>query len=329
MKGEMIMKHFKSHLNGILTVVAAIAMLFTGHALAAYPERPIHVVVPWKAGGGTDSIARGIGEAMKATGATIVIDNISGAAGMTGSIKVARSKPDGYTVLMNGDSDILAALVFTDVPLSLDDFTYVGGFFSSPTWILSHKDSGITSMKQFLEEAKANPGKLTMGSATPAGAQMIMAAGIKGQTGLDFRIIPYQGGNDLKKALLGNQVNAGIIHAPVLLSEVKAGVINVIGTGQPLTKITYEPVRNTPTLKDLGIPLSIGITRGFFLPKNTPKEIVAKFTEMAKKAAESESFEAFGKKFGFEPTWIPGPEFEKEMRENLKTYQQIKKNYID
>ena len=95
-------------------------------------------------------------------------------------------------------------------------------------------------MKQFLEEAKKNPGKLTLGSATPAGAQMIMATGIKGQTNTDFRIIPYQGGKDLKKALLGNQVNAGIIHAPVLLAEAKAGIINVIGTGKSLEKINYK-----------------------------------------------------------------------------------------
>ena len=323
------MKHFRRYLNIILAVAVGLTFWMASHALAAYPDGPIHVVVPWNAGGGTDSIARGIVEAMKETGATVVVDNISGAAGMTGSIKVARSKPDGYTLLLNGDSDILAALVFTDVPLSLDDFIFVGGFYSSPTWILSHKDSGITSMQQFLDEAKANPGKLTLGSTNSAGAQMIMAAGIKGITGLDFRIIPYQGGSDMKKALLGNQVNAGIIHAPVLLPEAEAGVINVLATGQPLTKITYQPLRQTPTLKDMGIPLSIGITRGIFVPKDTPQDIVEKLTEIVKKAAESDSFAAFGQKFGFEPVWVPGPEFERDMREGYEVFKEIKKKYID
>ncbi len=305
-------------------------LMMSGQVKAAeYPEDTIHLVVPWKAGGGTDSIGRGIAEAIKEQGVNVVVDNISGAAGITGSIKVARSKPDGYTILMNGDTDILAALTFTEVPLSLDDFQYIGGFFSSPTWILSHKDSGITSMEQFLEEAKNNPGKMTLGSATPSGAQMIMASGIKGHTGIDFRIIPYQGGADLKKALLGNQVDAGIIHAPVLLTEAKAGVINVIGTGQSLEKITYEPLRSVATLNDIGIPISIGITRGIYVPKDTPQDVVDKLIEIVTQAASSSNFAAFGEKFGFAPTWIPGPEYETQMREDLKLFQEIKKKYID
>jgi tripartite-type tricarboxylate transporter receptor subunit TctC len=262
------MTQLKRRLFILMGIFLTAVLMMSGQVKAAeYPEDTIHLVVPWKAGGGTDSIGRGIAEAIKEQGVNVVVDNISGAAGITGSIKVARSKPDGYTILMNGDTDILAALTFTEVPLSLDDFQYIGGFFSSPTWILSHKDSGITSMEQFLEEAKNNPGKMTLGSATPSGAQMIMASGIKGHTGIDFRIIPYQGGADLKKALLGNQVDAGIIHAPVLLTEAKAGVINVIGTGQSLEKITYEPLRSVATLNDIGIPISIGITRGIYVPK--------------------------------------------------------------
>lgn len=323
------MKHLKRHLAVLTMVVFSVTLMITGQAMAEYPDGTIHLVVPWKAGGGTDSIGRGIAEAIKQSGATVVVDNISGAGGVTGSIKVARSKPDGYTVLMNGDTDILAALTFTNVPLSLDDFKYIGGFYSSPTWILAHKDSGITSMKQFLEMAKKNPGKMTLGSATPAGAQMIMAAGIKGQTDTDFRIIPYQGGKDLKKALLGNQVNAGIIHAPVLLAEVKAGIINVIGTGQSLEKINHPPLHSVQTLEEIGIPLSIGITRGLYVPKDTPQDVVDKLVALTEQAANSESFAAFGEKFGFAPTWIPGPEYEAQMRKNLTLFQDIKKKYID
>ena len=324
------MKRFRILMIACLMMIIGATLMAGGTSeLAEYPDKAIHIVVPWKAGGGTDSIGRGIAEAMKESGATIVVDNISGAGGVTGSIHVAQADPDGYTILMNGDADILAALTFTDVPLSLDDFKYIGGFFSAPTWILSHQDSGITSMEQFLEEAKANPGKLTLGSATPAGAQMIMAAAIKGQTGIDFRIIPYQGGADLKKALLGNQIDAGIIHAPVMLAEVKAGVINVIGTGESLEKLTYEPVRRTKTLEEIGIPLTIGITRGIYVPKDTPQDVVEALSKMVRKAAESESFKTFGANFGFDPTWISGAEYEKNMRKNLEVFQSVKEKYID
>jgi tripartite-type tricarboxylate transporter receptor subunit TctC len=322
------------HWKSIFSVAVLLALsAAAGPSMAEdYPSKAIHMVVPWAAGGGTDSIGRGIAEAMKeAAGVPVVVDNISGAAGATGSIKVAKSNPDGYTLLMNGETDLVSALIFTDVqvPLSLDDFVYIGGFYDSPTWILSHKDAGIDSMESFLKMAREKPGKMTLGSATPGGAQMIMAAAIKGKTALNFRIIPYQGGNDLKKALLGNQVDAGIIHAPVLLGEVKAGLIKVIGTGKPLTLINYEPVRKVKTLKDIGIPVSIGITRGIFVPKKTPPEIKTKLANLVEKAAKSGSFKAFGEKFGFAPTWIPGPEFEKQTRESYELFKEVKVKYLD
>ena len=297
---------------------------------ADYPKKTIHLIVPWKAGGGTDSIGRGIAEAIKTViDKSVVVDNISGAGGVTGSLKVARGKADGYTLLMNGTTDLTAALTFKDLPLSLDDFAYIGGFFQSPTWVLSHKDRGYKNLADFLAKVKANPDKLTLGTAGPAGAQMLMASAIKGYTGADFRIIPYSGGKDLKKALIGNQVDVGIIHAPVLLSAVKAGLIKVLGTGMPLDRITYAPVRNTQTLKDIGIPIEIGITRGIYVPKATPKKIIRKLSEIIEKAAKSESFNKFGERFGFLPIWVPGPDFEKQIHEELKLFKSIKAKYID
>ena len=306
-----------------------VILLAATTAAADYPTRNIRMVVPWAAGGGTDAIGRALAEAMKDEGASVIVDNITGAAGITGSIQVARANPDGYTILMNGDTDVLAAMVFADAPLSLDDFAFIGGFYETPTWILSHQDSGITSMEQFLQMARERPGQMTLGSATPAGAQMIMAAAIRGASGLDFRVIPYQGGADLTRALLGNQVDAGIIHAPVMLSEVEAGLINVIGTGGPLTNISYEPVRDVPTMTDIGVPVTMGITRGVFVPKDTPQEVVDALTELIRTAATSDNFAAFGSNFGFAPVWIPGPEFERAMRESFELFKQTKQTYID
>jgi tripartite-type tricarboxylate transporter receptor subunit TctC len=315
----------------VLTAMVLASLLVAGPTPGAeYPSKTIHIVVPWKAGGGTDSIGRGFAEAMKTVvDQSVVVDNISGAGGVTGTVKVARGEADGYTLLLNGTTDMTAVLTFKAVPFSLDDFVYIGGFFTSPTWVLCHKDRGYKDLQGFLGKAKADPGKLTLGTAGPAGAQMLMASAIKGFTGADFRIIPYSGGQDLKKALIGNQVDAGIIHAPVLLAEVKAGLITVLGTGMPLDKITYPPVRKTATLKDIGIPVEVGITRGIFVPKATAKEIVAKLSEIVEKAAKSETFKKFGQTFGFAPVWIPGPDFEKQIRAELKLFKDIKAKYID
>ena len=314
----------------VLMSCVALSLSLSGAMAADYPSKTIHIVVPWKAGGGTDSIGRGIAEAIKTViDESVVVDNISGAGGVTGSIKVARSKPDGYTLLMNGTTDMTAALTFKDLPLSLDDFVYIGGFFQSPTWVLAHKDRGYKDLAEFLSKAKQNPGKLTLGTAGPAGAQILMASAIKGISKADFRIIPYSGGKDLKKALIGDQVDAGIIHAPVLLAEVKEGLIDVLGTGMSLDKITYAPIRNTPTLKEINIPIEIGITRGVYAPKGLSKEIAGKLSTIVEKAAKSDSFKKFGERFGFLPIWVPGPEFEKQIRKELKLFKDIKAKYID
>lgn len=320
---------FMSVLAALL--IGAGLVLASGTASAeTYPSKPIHLIIPFKAGGGTDNIGRGIGKALEeAAGVSIVVDNITGGGGVKGNMHVIKSKKDGYTVLMNGTQDITAQLTFKKLPMSLDDFIYIGAFFTSPTYILSHKDRNLKTLEELLARAKANPGKLTIGTAGPRGAQMIMASAIKGITGAEFRIIPYSGGADLKKALFGNQVDAGIIHAPVMLSAVKAGEIRVIGTGMPLTKITYAPVRGTKTLKDIGIDLEIGITRGIYLPKGTPSDIVAKLTQIVEKAAKSETFKKFGQIYGFAPVWINGANFEKLIRAELETNRKIKAKYID
>jgi len=324
------MKRLGQFLLILMTIFLLIPIGADRAQTADYPGKTIHIVVPWKAGGGTDAIGRGFAEAMKTVvDVSVVVDNISGAGGVTGTVKVAKSRPDGYTLLMNGTTDMTAVLTFKKVPFSLDDLTYIGGFFTSPTWVLCHKDRGYKDLEDFLAKAKANPGDYTVGTAGPAGAQMLMASAIKGITGADFRIIPYSGGKDLKKALIGNQVDAGIIHAPVLLAEVKAGLIKILGTGMPLDKITYPPARDIKTLKDIGIPIEIGITRGIYVPKATPRDITSRLSEIVEKAAKSERFKEFGNKFGFAPVWIPGPEFERQIRSELALFEDIKAKHID
>jgi tripartite-type tricarboxylate transporter receptor subunit TctC len=297
---------------------------------AAYPTDPVHIIVPWPAGGGTDNIARAFAAALESTlGTTVVVDNVVGAGGITGTFQVAKAKPDGYTLLLQGSSDVSTAMVFQKTPFTLEDFDFLCAFYSTPTWIVSHKDRGYTTFQEFLDAAAKTPGVLTLASGTPAGAQLLMATGIHGYTGGKFRIVPYQGGGPFRKGMLSNEADAGVVHSPVMLPEVKEGIIRVLGTGQPLDKINYEPLRETKTLKEMGIPLEVGITRGIMLPKNTPPEIRAKLLEACKKAASSPAFADFGNKFGFSPIWMEGPDFKKLLSEEVATFAFIKEKFVD
>ncbi len=293
-------------------------------ASAAYPDKPIHMVVPWAAGGGTDVVARALAESMKNyIDVQVLVENITGAGGSAGNKKVADAEADGYTILFNGDTDILGSVTVMNAGYTLDSFKYIGGVFYSPTWIITNAESGLNSFDDFIKQSKANPGKMILGSTTPSGAQMVMCAAIQEKTGAPFRIIPYQGGKDISKALLGNQTHAGVIHAPVMLPEIKAGIIKVIGTGGSLANCTYEPVRNMKTLKETGINVEMGIYRGVMVPKNTPDNVVKALTEVVKKAALSDEFKEFGERFGFLPQWCDGPTYEKSIKAQLQGFEHM------
>ena len=153
---------------------------------------------------------------------------------------------------------------------------------------------------------------------------MVMCASIQAYTKAPFRIVPYQGGKDMTKALLGDQCDAGIIHAPMLLPEVKSGVLTVIGTGGSLANCTYEPLRSMKTLTEEGIPVEMGINRGVLVPAGTPDDIVQKLTEIVKSATESKEFIEFGERFGFAPLWTPGDAYKEGFIKQMKTFEQAK-----
>lgn len=315
----------------LVTALAAGTIFATAPGYAADPDcDTIRMVVPWKAGGGTDRIGRGLAAALeKQSGKSVIVDNISGASSATGSIKAIQSDPDGCTLLMNGTSEILAFMTFTKgLPFSLDDARFVGGFFTTPTWMLANKERGYEDFQAFLDDEKANPGKVTIGVGGAAGAHMVMAAAIKGAYDLDARIVPYSGGADLAKALLANQVNAGVIHSPVLLKEVKAGLIDVLTTGSSLENIVYPPLRDLPTLESMGKPINVSAVRGLFVPKDTPDAVVQQLATWTEAATKDPDFIAFGEKFGFPPKWVPGPQFEADMRAGEAFYQSTYDKFI-
>lgn len=312
--------------------IAATALLIGGSvaAQAAIECDTIRMIVPWKAGGGTDRIGRGLAVALeKQSGKSVIVDNISGASSATGSIKAMKAKPDGCTVLMNGSTEMIAFMTFKrNLPFKLSQMKFIGAFFNTPTWMLSNRKRGYTSFKDFLAKAKANPGKLTIGTGGAAGAHMIMAAAIKGLAGIDVRIVPFSGGADLKKAILANHVDTGVIHSPVLLKEVRAGLVDVLATGAPLDRIEYAPVRKTPTLTSMNMPISVAAVRGMFVPRDTPDVIVGQLTAWLEGSTQDPEFITFGKKFGFPPVWIPGAQFEKDMRRDIAAFREIYDKYI-
>jgi len=294
-----------------------------------YPSDTVRVIVPWRAGGGTDSIARALAAAMeKISGKAVVVDNITAGAGNAAHTNVRDGKADGHTMLLNGSSDMNAPIVFRNVPYDIKDFACVGAVYSTPTWVLAHKDQGINDLGEFLDKAKAEPGKYTIGVGHLTSTHGIMASAIIGSNGIKARIIPFDGGGPLKKAILANQVTIGVIHAPVLLDAVKNGNVKVLAAGGSLEGINYEAVRQTKTLENYNTPVEFGVVRGLLAAKDTPADVLAKAEDLVKKAAMSDDFKAFGAKFGFAPIWWDGNKFCDFLAKEQRAYRDIKAKFF-
>ena len=299
-------------------------------ALAAYPEKAIRIIVPYKAGGGTDSIARGFVSAFsKAAGVDVVITNVNGGAGSKGIIQVMKAKPDGYNLILTGSTDIIGLSTFRKMPFkSIGSLTPVGGVYTTPTYVLAHKDRGYKTLEEVIEKSKANPGKLIAGIGGKFGAHDVLANAVNGYKNAGFRIVAFDGGAMLKKATIANEVDICIIHSPVLLNEVKAGLLNVIGTGGSLDKITYPPIQKTKTLREMGIPADVGVTRGLWAPKGTPKDVIAKLEKFIEVATNSEEFKKFGNNFGFAPKYYTSAQFLDLLKLEQGVYTDIKGKFM-
>ena len=314
-------------------LILGIFCLFTflgNLALAAYPDKPIRIIVPYKAGGGTDSIARGfVGAFSKAAGVDVVITNVNGGAGSKGIIQVKKAKPDGYNLILTGSTDIIGLSTFRKMPFkSIGSLTPVGGIYTTPTYVLAHKDRGYKTLEEVIEKSKANPGKLIAGIGGKFGAHDVLANAVNGYKNAGFRIVAFDGGAMLKKATIANEVDICIIHSPVLLNEVKAGLLNVIGTGGSLAKITYPPIQKTKTLRDMGIPADVGVTRGVWAPKGTPKDVIAKLEKFIEVATNSEEFKKFGNNFGFAPKYYTSSQFLDLLNLEQGVYTDIKGKFM-
>lgn len=296
-----------------------------------YPEKTIHIIVTFSAGGGNDVIARAVASGLEqVTGQTVVVDNITGGGGMTGSYEAMNANPDGYTILCQ-DASLTASLVTQagQIPLTLDDMIPVASVYSCPTWALSNSENGYTTLQDFVDDARANPGKLTIGTAVTTGAQYLMACAIVDYFDLDVTIIPYDGGNELKSAVLGNHVDMGIIHSPILLPEVKEGMVNVLVAGSPLDGISDDSLKSVKTLADYGMECSFSSTRGFFLPKDTPQDVVDYLENAFAKALDTDIVKDFADSFGYEPSYMNASDYHafllKEIEDFTAAYESSKR----
>ena len=258
-----------------LIALAAACGVSGAQAQDHYPSKPIRVIVPYPAGGGTDTIARLIGvQLSQRWGQPVVVENKPGASGILGNDIVAKAPGDGYTVLMGITAVVQIPALYKKVPYKLSDLAPVSQVAKSADLLMVPRSSGVTTLQQFVDKAKAAPGTLNFGSYGNATSSHMNGERFKQQAGIDLTHIPYQGSGPEMAALLGGQLTLAFVDATAAYPHIKSDKLNILAvTGSQ----RFPSLPNVPTMTESGYPgLEANGWFGVFLPASTPKPIVDK-----------------------------------------------------
>ena len=268
-----------------LAVLSALGV-FSAEA-AEYPNRPIHVVVPWPPGGPTDAVARVLSQEISETlRQPVVIDNKAGATGVLGSDFVAKAAPDGYTIVVAGTaSHSLAKIANAKLPYDpLKDFRPVIEYGRYPVAIFVGSQTSITNLTEFIAQARAAKDGLSIGLPGVGSVSHLYAQLLATKTGAKLTFVPYRGDAPARLDLLSGNIH-GIASTPDfgLIADGKARLIGSTGTQR------WPQTPNVPTFAEAGFPDLVGfIVWGFAVPAGTPDDIVKILNEATNKALQSE-----------------------------------------
>ena len=266
-----------------ISLIAAMALLALGPATAgaAYPDRPIKMIVPWAAGGDTDAIHRVIANSMeKQLGKPVVVVNIAGASGTVGAREAMKAAPDGYTIL--AIHDFIHTTYYTGVgDMTYKDFDPVALLTSTPSVFAAYGKTPWTSMKELIEDARKRPEQITVGVSLGSTSHFFPAM-IAQAAGIKWKYVSYEGTAPRMTALMGGHVLLGETNL-TQLDKLKAGQIKMLTIA---TAARVPEIPDMPTLKELGIDIVYAVNRGIFAPKGTSEAVLAKLEDACGKAAK-------------------------------------------
>jgi tripartite-type tricarboxylate transporter receptor subunit TctC len=271
-------------------VTAAAAGLLPKALLAQsndYPSRPIEVLVPASAGGGTDVLARAFSEAIKKhLPQPMTVNNKPGASGAIGMAEMINAKPDGYKLCMViVEITILPHLGLTKN--TFEDFVPIARLNADPAAITVRADAPWNTIEEFLADSMKRPGDMKMGNSGNGSIWHLAHAALEDKTGVKFNPIPFQGAAPAVVALLGGHIDAVAVSPGEVSAHIAGGKMKMLAVMADQRLKGFEKV---PTLKERKIDLSIGAWRGMAAPKGTPPEVLAALRAATKKAAEEPSF---------------------------------------
>jgi tripartite-type tricarboxylate transporter receptor subunit TctC len=279
-------------------------------AQAAYPDRPVKMIVPWAAGGDTDNIFRPFAhEFQKQIGQTVVIANVGGASGTRGAKEAKDSPPDGYTLY--AVHDYIHSTYWAGVAdVKYTDFEPICMISSTPSVLTASPKTPWKTLPELLKDAKARPGQITVG-ATLASTSHFFPALIEKATGTKFKYVSYEGLAPRMNAILGGHVDLTDSNL-TQKGKVDAGQLKFLAIA---TEKRHPEMPNVPTLKELGVNVVFDVNRGIMLPKGSPAEVITKVSSACAASAKEPEFAKAMKLQGTDVRYLDRAAYTKWLKE--------------
>ena len=306
----------------LATALALAAGIFAAPAFAAFPDKPVNVICPWTAGGGTDVLLRALSkEAEKFLGQTINVVNQTGGAGAIGHNAIRAARPDGYTIgMITFELNSLPPQGL--VPFTWKDFDPVMLINTDAAALTVRADAPYSTVRGFMDHARANPGEITIGNSAPGSVWHIAAGLAAEKTGVNVKHVPFNGAQPAVTALVGGHIKAVAVSVAEVRSQVQAGNLKILGV---MAAERDKIFPNVPTFKEQGVDVQFATWRGLAFPKGVPAANRAKVADAYKKAFETKDFKEFAANAALTLNYQDGAAFTKFLDQNYKDVAAVMK----
>lgn len=308
---------------GAAAVALSASLLFgSGPSVAQsdFPNKPVRLIIPYPAGGATDLTARAfVSVADEHLGQPMVVVVRAGGGGAVGTEAAAKSKPDGYTLMLGDPATKIILPQVQKVAYSPQDFVPIGQLASLPALLSVQGDAPWKTAKDFIEEARRSPGKIKH-SAVSFSPEHLMFEALGVRYGARFTHIPSTGGGPALASLLGGHVDVNGLYPPVAFPHIQSGKLRALGVAGPRR---WPALESVPTLREQGYEVEARLWLAIFVQRGTPEPVVAKLRDSVRKMADDNSFKTMMQRMGQQADYLTADELAKQWQQDTASLGSI------